>query len=289
VTAAVLKIPGAKAALMPWIAPHIPGGCRRVVDLFTGTAAFALGLPYRPEHLVINDLHEDVVGFYQVLREQPEALARLVSLTPWARVEYLRVVGPRGVLVRTGRPVEDARRFLVATWQAQGALQGQRSGWRHKGRTVYGAADTVETWLQLPARLLAVAEALRGAEIECRPALDLIRRYTTPETLLYADPPYVRQRTVNGRRRSLYRHEMTDDDHAALLEALKAHPGPVLLSGYRSELYDAALPHWRRVDRETKAQGGRARVESLWLNPICEGRLGYGPLFDQLAQGVDRG
>jgi DNA adenine methylase len=189
------------------------------------------------------------------------------------------------VLVRSGRPVEDARRFLVATWQAQGALQGQRSGWRHKGRTVYGAADTVETWLQLPARLLAVAEALRGAEIECRPALELIGRYATAETLLYADPPYVRQRTVNGRRRRLYQHELSDDDHAALLEALKAHPGPVLLSGYRCTLYDQALPDWRRVDRKTEAQGGRARVESLWLNPACQERLGYGPLFELAGEG----
>jgi DNA adenine methylase len=73
---------------------------------------------------------------------------------------------------------------------------------------------------------------------------------------------------------------MSDDEHVVLLEALKAHPGPVLLSGYRSELYDAALPDWRRVDRETKAQGGRKRIESLWLNPFCEERLGYGPLFD---------
>jgi DNA adenine methylase len=184
------------------------------------------------------------------------------------------------VLVRTGRPVEDARRFLVATWQAQGALQGQRSGWRHKGRSVYGAADTVETWNRLPERLLAVAEALRGAEIECRPALEVIGRYAIAETLLYADPPYVRQRTVNGRRRRLYRHEMTDSEHAALLEALRRHPGPVLLSGYRCALYDQVLSDWRRVDRKTEAQGGRARIESLWLNPFCEERLGYGPLFD---------
>jgi hypothetical protein len=40
---------------------------------------------------------------------------------------------------------------------------------------------------------------------------------------------------------------------------------PVLISGYRSELYDRMLPHWRRVDYRTGTRGGGV-TESLWCN-----------------------
>jgi DNA adenine methylase len=119
---------------------------------------------------------------------------------------------------------------------------------------------------------------LRDAEIESLPALTIIGRYAQEETLIYADPPYVLT-TRKGER--FYQHEMNEADHVALLDALDAHPGPVLLSGYQSKLYSDRLSHWRRVETTAAAEAGQTRTECLWLNSTCVAQLGYGPLFEQ--------
>lgn len=43
--------------------------------------------------------------------------------------------------------------------------------------------------------------------------------------------------------------------------------GSVVLSGYPSPMYDAALPEWHRIEREALADGARPRTEVLWINP----------------------
>ena len=45
-----------------------------------------------------------------------------------------------------------------------------------------------------------------------------------------------------------YEHEMSTADHARILTALVDVEGDVILSGYRSELYDDYLNNWRRLD-----------------------------------------
>lgn len=84
------------------------------------------------------------------------------------------------------------------------------------------------------------------------------------DELVYCDPPYLMRTRLSGRR--LYRCELTDDQHAHLLSVLAAIPAAVMLSGYRSTLYDAALSSWHRVDyeaRDARRQGARVLVAQL--------------------------
>ena len=50
-----------------------------------------------------------------------------------------------------------------------------------------------------------------------------------------------------------------------LLALLKAVPGPVILSGYPSALYDEQLADWRTLEVQVMNQAG-VRTEKLWLN-----------------------
>lgn len=63
-----------------------------------------------------------------------------------------------------------------------------------------------------------------------------------------------------------YKHEMTDADHMELLAVLKAHQGPVLLSGYASPMYDHEMASWRKETAHTTDQLSRRRQEVLWMN-----------------------
>ena len=84
----------------------------------------------------------------------------------------------------------------------------------------------------------------------------------TANVLIYADPPYL----LNTRGGKQYRHEMTEQDHVELLAALLQHKGPVILSGYPSELYDRELRNWHRITRKSYNQNSDPRTEVLWCN-----------------------
>jgi DNA adenine methylase len=255
-----MRYPGGKARLAPWILSHMPPHQVYVEPFFGGGSVF-FGKQRVPVE-VVNDLDDRVVNLYRVLREQPDELIRLVTLTPYALTEYQESTEI------TGEPLEDARRFLVRVWMAHGGKLGSISGWRrgwnggNDGRR--GSSATV--WAGLPERLAQVVDRLTGVMIDCRPAVDVIAGWAVPDCVIYADPPY----PLDTRNRSnrLYRHEMTDQDHVELIAALEAHPGPVLLSGYRCDLYDELLTHWTRVDRDVVAYAQAERTESLWLNPV---------------------
>jgi len=84
-------------------------------------------------------------------------------------------------------------------------------------------------------------------------------------TLIYADPPYVHS-TRRDASRQIYRHEFTDQDHRDLLSLLTAmHAARVIVSGYRSPIYDRALSHWQRIAFKAQTRGGPA-IESVWIN-----------------------
>ena len=138
---------------------------------------------------------------------------------------------------------------------------GVKVGWKSdvQGRE---AAYAAGYWCKTPDAIRQAAERLRGVQIECAPAVDVIRRFNFQNVLIYADPPYV----LGTRGGKQYAHEMSDGDHVELLEVLKAHKGPVLLSGYDSELYNDALHGWNRERISARAQTAEKRTEVLWMN-----------------------
>lgn len=136
-----------------------------------------------------------------------------------------------------------------------------RVGWKND-IAARERAYAARYWTDLPEVILAAAERLRGVQIECRPALEVIRRFNFPNVLIYCDPPYV----LSTRHGKQYHHEMTDNDHVELLAALKEHRGPVLISGYPSELYDRELAGWHRETTTATDQVSRVRQEVLWMN-----------------------
>jgi DNA adenine methylase len=118
----------------------------------------------------------------------------------------------------------------------------------------------------LPEELASLALRLKDAEIENRPAVGVIRRYSTEDALIYADPPYLPE----TRTQKMYANEMSEDDHAELLDALFAHPGAVVLSGYQNDMYDEVLAGWRKVTlRPPKVEKQAKRLEVFWVNTLA--------------------
>jgi DNA adenine methylase len=255
----MLKYPGSKYTLAPWIVSHFAPHTH-FLDSHSGSGVVLLSKQAAP-HEVLNDLDGRLVNAFRVVREHGDKLAGLIEMTPYSRAEYYLSYE------QAGDPVEDARRFFVRCWMAHGFKPYCRTGWRHNGSKSIQPVTTL--WAKVPDTIRAVMLRLKSVEIECMPALALIERYRTPDTLIYCDPPYVMSTRAH---KKIYAHEMSDQEHLTLLDALDAHPGMVALSGYRSRLYDERLPHWRRVERSVQDQKGKPRTECLWLNPALDRR-----------------
>jgi DNA adenine methylase len=251
----ILKYPGAKWSIASWIVSHFPAHTHYLEPYCGSAAVFFAKTPAK--HEVLNDLDESIVNLFMVLREQGEELARLIDFTPWSESEYERY---EKQYHNTGDPLEDARRFLVRSWQAHGGTIAQVSGWKHNG--LAGRVYPVRLWRKLPERLLAVVDRLKEAEIRNRPALELIDLYNHSDCLIYADPPYL----LSTRSRKYYRYEMSNEEHLTLLETLQRHRGPVVLSGYSHPLYEERLTGWHRVTIPTITEHGNTRLEVLWIN-----------------------
>ncbi len=257
----ILKYPGAKWRQSAWIISFFPEHATYLEPYAGSAAIFFNKAP--ADHEILNDRFGSIVNLFRVLREHGDELIRLIDLTPWAREEYLEC---ERQFSGTGDPIEDARRFLVRCWQAHGTRYNKpQHTWRNLGRENNG--QTTAGWRQLPERLYAIVDRLKMAEIDNRPALEVITRYNAPDCLIYADPPYVRE-TRNG---AYYEDEMTDQEHIDLLQVLDKHQGSVILSGYAHPLYDERLQHWYRVTSPVIAEHGRRRTEVLWLNEKAAG------------------
>lgn len=255
----ILHYPGSKWRIARWIVSHLPPHTT-YLEPFFGSGAVFFTKP-RSQVETINDIDGDVVNLFRVIRERPEELARAVTFTPWARAEFDESETHK----RTGDPLEDARRFLVRAWMGRSGSIRWRTGWRHEiaGRMGWNCA---RVWADVPIKILAAAERLRGVQIEQQDALKLVGRYRQPFVLIYADPPYLMRTRTSG---SVYPHEMTDADHVKLLDLLLDHPGPVIVSGYACDLYDGRLAGWTRRTAKAYCEGGQEREEVIWINPVA--------------------
>lgn len=119
---AILKYPGAKWRLSPWIIEHIPPHESYLEPFFGSGAVFFNKKKARIE--TINDLDGEVVNFFRVCRERPEELAAALSLTPWARDEREAAY----ITEENEDPVERARKFAVRCWMTFGAAPYKSNG-----------------------------------------------------------------------------------------------------------------------------------------------------------------
>lgn len=254
---AVIKYPGAKWSMAQWIIDRFPPH-HSYLEPFFGSRA-VLFTKKRSNIETVNDLDGDIVNLFEQIRRDPERLAREIYWIPYSRQVYDEAYE---AMDAERDPFRRAVNFYIRMMMGHGfRTTGEKVGWKNdvQGREKAYAAHY---WGKVPAVIFEAAERLRGVQIENKPALELIQRFNFPNVLIYADPPYMLE-TRHGKQ---YRHEMTDQDHVELLDVLKAHKGPVMVSGYENDLYAHALRGWVRQTRRAIAQTATAREEVIWMN-----------------------
>lgn len=219
----------------------------------------------RAPHEVYNDLNGSLINLFRILQRPAAAkkLIYLIRLTPFSRAEFELAYKP------ALNDIERARRFLILShfsYSPTAASNGDKCGFKSSGR-IDRHQPEAHDWAGYPDALLQVINRFSKVVIENLPALELLRRNDTSETLHYVDPPYIHASRRPKEIKNYGELEMTDVDHLALIKTLCSLKGMVVLSGYPSEIYDKKLyPHWHRFSKTHYGLMAKKTTEVLWLN-----------------------
>ncbi|MEV6791288.1 DNA adenine methylase [Streptomyces sp. NPDC051320] len=258
---------GSKQRIAPWIVSLLPAHEHYVEPFCGGLSVLLAKKASRME--TVNDLDQELITYWRVLRDRPDDLLRACMLTPHSRTE----------LTRTWEPTEDELELARRIWcrLAQGRSGTLRNtGWRYYIDPA-GSVTSMPGYLEAYRdRLAAAAERLHDVSLECLPALTLIGKYgAQPDCLLYVDPPYLGSTRGWGRN---YRTEMkSETEHRELAASLADCQAAVVLSGYDSPLYLELYDDWHRYERSTmtgNATSDKGRAEVLWSNRPLAGQTG---------------
>jgi len=278
---------GGKYSHLDWLLPLLPN-TKHYCEPFGGSAAVLINREPAPIE-TYNDLDGELVNFFRVLREDKGSLLEAIGLTPFSREEFEQAIE---LPTEPISDLERARRFFIRARQVRtGLAQTASSGrWAHCLLTSRaGMAGAVSRWLGSVEGLSEIAQRLLRVQIESAPAIDVIRRYDSKETLFYCDPPYPHDSRGDSRA---YAYEMTDDDHRQLAAVLHEVQGKVALSSYASPLMTELYGDWQCIEAPTKKAHSvkKERAELLWINYSLDEVLSEdAPMFDLLRQIEEEG
>src|SRR5579863_5846562 len=258
-----IKRHGVKHYLADWIVSQMPHSehDEHYVELFGGGLAVLLRRDPEGVSEVVNDLDGELMNFWRMLQgaDAFQEMKRRLEATPFAEETYQQA----DIADDRDDEVERALKFFIRCRQSRQGLKKDFAT-LSKNRTRRGMNEQVSSWLTAIDGLAEVHDRLKRVVILTDDAVTIIKREDSPNTVFYADPPYLHETRVTT---SEYLHEMTDADHERLLTALSQIEGKFILSGYRNTLYDdfADLHGWRRVDRaiDCKASGAAQKPKRI--------------------------
>lgn len=191
------------------------------VEPFAGAAWVLFGKP--PSDVeILNDIDQELVTFFRVVKEQPEELIASFEWELVSRAEFERLANLDPAQLT---PVQRAHRFyylIMAGWGGElhyPRFQTSITDGGHGNRLI-GALKTLRQ------RLQPIHERLRTVIIEHLDWHACIERYDRPGVVMYVDPPYPDNKCN-------YFHNMRDwNDHRRLAERLAAAKCQWILSSY---------------------------------------------------------
>lgn len=227
---------GGKSSHLGWLLPLLDIKCTHYVEPFGGSGSVLLSRT--PAILeTYNDIHSGVVNFFEVLRDNPDELFRQVKYTPYSREEFDKYRYSNGK-----DAIDRARLFffgMMASYQAMTGSTKMSWGYGVAGKRPVNKAVRMQERI---IRLEMVAERLARVQIENDDALTVIKRYDSPDSLFYCDPPYLGEARSTQKVDYAYLHEYTDEQHKELAALLNTVEGAVAVSGYDSPLMRKLYP-----------------------------------------------
>lgn len=252
----VFPWPGGKGRRSDWIISRIPAhDC--YVEVFGGSAAILYNKP-RSHNEVYNDVNDDLVQFFEVLRDRGDELAEWVRDVPYSRSLYEDWIGDFLDGYRPDDPVERAGRFWTLRFMQFAARPNKKAGF--KVRNYWNPARTFDN---AKSRLREIADRFAAVTIEHRDYQKILEGYDAawndpddPDVLFYLDPPYV----------GTEHYYSLEFDHERFVDALADIEGRWMCS--YSELPDG-LDDYHVLSRERRHRMTRSNASEATEHLVC--------------------
>ena len=226
---------------------------------------------------VINDYSSYIYNFFRVLRDKNEALIKRLKYTPYSKETFLEA---RAYLANGKNAVTKShlniptREQVYAAWcvyliYSMSIFSNGRNFSRGKDKS-----KAIE-FKENQARLDYCVGRLQNATIENEDALDTVKRYDSPRTFVYLDPPYLNVKNPISMKKAYHGND-GNELHERLLDWCLSARSMIMISNYQNDLYDEKLKNWNREEISVKLMtlSGRNKpglvrdsTEIIWTSP----------------------
>ena len=218
----LFRLAGSKARLTQKLIPLMPPHTRHV-SVFGGSGADIIYKP-RSKVEIFNDINTDVVNTFRVLSsdEQRRTLCQQLALTPYSRLQFAECL-----TVQRSEEQDQVKRAWAFLHCTMSNCNNVDPGICTPGPFGVPKKDGLRSyWHNIGERIESVGRRCRQVIIENLSWEEILARYDGIGTLFYGD--HLTSSAPEGR---YYKHEMSDEQHVALLNALRLVEGYVMLSG----------------------------------------------------------
>jgi DNA adenine methylase len=235
-----LKWIGGKSASAERIVATFPDSSAydRYVEVCGGAAHVLMCKPPYDHEEVYNDLDDNLVTFWQQMQKDARALQERLEGLPYARkvyYEFYRSLFDGTELESLERA---ARWFYCLRSTGTGWLRKSPVGWNPLISNVKSFHSAIEVFQ-------IVQERFQDIAIDNRDVLVSIKRYDTPKTLFYIDPPYFGTEYY-------YEPSKKGFPHETLANLLQSIQGYAVVSYYPHPSLELWYPEskWHRITWE---------------------------------------
>ncbi len=221
-----INIYGGKARLVNYLIPLIYAADPiRYVEVCAGGAQLTFALRKHTKE-VINDVNENLVAFFRVMKSSPAALTKRIVATPFSHAEFIRA---REIFFSKAKHSDIDRAWAAWTACTMGFSHDPKSwGFDHNGKTERTLQNKRVLFKELAADY---AERLETVTIENQDLLKVIKRYDSKDTLFFIDPPYFNSDM------GFYKG-FSEEKFKQTLEALSKIKGKFVLTSYPSSVLE---------------------------------------------------
>lgn len=212
--------PGGKGTAATALIEMFPSNCRLYCEPFMGAASVFWNLPEGAfEQHVLNDLNDDLVNLFNMVRDRSEDMAKIYKWMIHSRKTFAEMLKVRKGELSTGhdRDIERAIAYFYLLKTGHNTCPKSPGNFR-------SGKQEIKSMFNADFDLEPYRRKLKNCVVETMDFEILMRRYDKADAFFYTDPPYVDVGDV------LYEKFFTEDDHRRLAETMKDLKGRWMLS-----------------------------------------------------------
>jgi len=248
--------------IVAMIPPH-----KTYIEPFFGSGAIFFTKPLAKVN-IINDLDSNVANFFEVIRENPDQLKKMLEWTPYSR-KICQDIDANGF--NTSDKIKWAWEFFCWINLTRGTstkICASHSALRRS----FSDGRCVELFNEIPNRFYEASRMLKKAIIENRDVMKLledIRKLEDEdrkECFVFLDPPYnadTRSRIDHKYGIDLVHQPSFEDDFLDKTSKLDVR---MMVCGYECPKYDEAYKGWNKQQWQVRNEMGNERTETIWYN-----------------------